>query len=109
MFKAAVSMEQRGMRPLLHNILAIREHHRHARAIFALVKYLFDHEVRRIECHLRLVNRFYRASQNIVAISALWLVVTFEGKERLLVGLFADKTISSTLTGKFNIAERLSC
>ena len=67
---AAVAVEQRGMRPIFGHILAIREHHRHARAVFALVKHLLDHELVRIEFHFRLANQFDCAGQNIVAINA---------------------------------------
>src|SRR4051812_45177419 len=107
--KTTVAREYRGMWPIFRPILAISEHHRHPRPIFALIKHLLEHEVRRVYVHFRLVNRLDPTSQNIVAIIGVWAIVAGEYEKRLFVGLFTAETISRTLTGKFNLAERLSC
>src|SRR5436305_11171670 len=93
---------------MLRQILAMSQEHRHACAVFALIKYLVGNVIVGFEVDFRSEQRSTFAVCEIVPVNCARLSVTDIGIKRLVVFPFTGESGGAAETGQLNFANWLS-
>ena len=104
--ESAVSVKQRGIGAVELHAFFTGDEHRHARAVFALIKNLFDFIILRFDFRLGPAEQAALTRGHVVAIDARRRGETGEHVKRLDVGPLARKTHHRADAGKLHVADK---